>query len=173
MLTSIWAARKTHNWLHSPQPHPASVTFLPSLSPHWVAPASQLPHLPPPQQGDLPGPPGAAGSCWKPLRGLGGWAPHPGPTPTCGTHSPLHAPWGLSSLPGAPLHSQPLLSFRWHGWVCCKGGHCPSPPEGSPHTSKKDCPPPLPHLSSPGLLSPEIWHPWELNIDTQRLAQIQ
>lgn len=26
---------------------PASVTFLPFLSPHWVAPANQLPHLPP------------------------------------------------------------------------------------------------------------------------------
>ena len=53
LLTSISAPGKTHNWLHSLQPHPASVTFLPFLSPHWVAPANQLPHLPPHQRGDL------------------------------------------------------------------------------------------------------------------------
>ena len=53
LLTSISAPRKTHNWLHSRQPHPASVTFLPFLSPHWVAPANQPPQLPPRQRGDL------------------------------------------------------------------------------------------------------------------------
>lgn len=39
---------------------PASVTFLPFLSPHWVAPAHQLPHLPPSAGRPRPGPRGAA-----------------------------------------------------------------------------------------------------------------
>lgn len=37
----------------SPWPHPASITFLPFLSPPWVAPANQLPLLSSHQWGDL------------------------------------------------------------------------------------------------------------------------
>lgn len=39
---SFWAPRKTNNWLCSPQPHPASVAFLPFLSPPWVAPQTSF-----------------------------------------------------------------------------------------------------------------------------------
>lgn len=39
---SFWAPRKTNNWLCSPQPHPASVAFLPFLSPLWVAPQTSF-----------------------------------------------------------------------------------------------------------------------------------
>lgn len=181
LLTSISAPGKTHNWLHSPQPHPASVTFLPFLSPHWVAPANQLPHLPPHQRGDLGqapvGQPAIANEApahprSEAARNHGGVlrAVHP-----AGAHCHLQGRGGggrtaLPALPPpTPPHTQrggahaegPLPSSLCS--ACCELT-LPLPTPGSLHThSRKE---PLSSLQSEPL-QPQGQPPQELNIDRQ------
>lgn len=177
LLTSILAPRKTHNWLHSPQPHPASVTFLPFLNPHWVAPANQLPHLPLHQGGDLgqalvgqpaianEAPahprPKAAGNHGGVLR-----AAHP-----AGAHCHLRG-WGgvvggqrSPPFPGTPrggAHTKGPLPSSLCSADCELTLPLPTP--GSLHThSRKE---PLSPLQSEPL-QPQGRPPQELNIDRQ------
>lgn len=167
LLTSIWAPSKTHNWLRSPQPHPASVTFLPFLSPHWVAPQPSF-YTSLPTSGETEARP-SWGSHQVQVRG-----PHPRPK-AAGNHRGAlragHPTRGLrSAMVGEDSTYSPSSTPR--GRAPCRKSlfvaHLHPPGcRRPPHTRKK-------HGPRPGRASsPEIWHPWELNIYRQRPTPAQ
>lgn len=116
LLPSIWAPRKTHNWLRSPQPHPASVAFLPFLSPRWVAPQPRF-YTSLPTRGETGARP-AWGSWQAHVRG-----PHPRPK-AAGNHR---------GAQGAGHPCRGLHQLRWEQRTWAPGSPPQAErPEGSP-----------------------------------------